>query len=73
MNPDNTRFFVNDLDRQRLLILIDRYLNGEATPAEILEVDDWYRSFDTAEGLPPETLEPGQFQLEKTILQKRDS
>lgn len=33
-----------------LEILIDKYLNGTATEAEIKIVDDWYHSFDNNQG-----------------------
>ena len=44
-----------------LIILIDKYLKGEATEAELALVDTWYLSFEKEEGftdrLSPEEIE----------------
>lgn len=37
------------MDNDHLLILIEKYLNGEATPAEQRWVENWYASFDQTE------------------------
>lgn len=47
------------------MILIEKYLNGEATPAEQRWVENWYASFDRAENwLEEYTAETTQIKLE---------
>ena len=60
-------------DKARLLLLIEKYLAGEASEEEIEEVDRWYQSFETEPGLPPDALNPPEIKIEKTFLQKPHS
>ncbi len=53
------------MDNDHLLILIEKYLNGEATPAEQRWVENWYASFDKSENwLEEYTAETTQIKLE---------
>ncbi len=44
------------MNKDKLLILIERYLANEATADEIKEIDAWYDQFDHEPDLDPEVL-----------------
>ncbi|RYY30479.1 MAG: hypothetical protein EOO04_04710 [Chitinophagaceae bacterium] len=46
------------MDKERLLLLIERYLSNQASEAERQELDHWYNQFDSKPGLDPEMLKP---------------
>jgi hypothetical protein len=46
------------MDKEKLLLLIERYLSNQATDAERQELDEWYNRFEELPGLAPGSLTP---------------
>jgi ferric-dicitrate binding protein FerR (iron transport regulator) len=56
-----------DMNNDRLKELLDKYLDGTATAAEIREVDDWYRSFEGHAGLTEQLSAEQRIALEQLL------
>ena len=46
------------MDKERLLLLIERYLSNQASEAERQELDQWYDAFEELPGLDLRALVP---------------
>ena len=46
------------MDKERLLLLIERYLSNQASEAERQELDRWYDAFEDLPGLDLRSLVP---------------
>ena len=55
------------MNNTRLKELLDKYLDGAASAAEVREIDDWYRSFDDHAGLTGQ-LDAGQLAALEQLL-----
>ena len=57
----------------QILILLEKYLEGNASPEEIREVDAWYDHFENKADLDLSKEQPPGLKLEKTFLQNSQS
>ena len=56
-----------------ILKLLEKYLDGTATPDEIREVDAWYDHFENKADLDLSNEKPPKLKFEKTFLQDSQS